>query len=157
MPNHQGSCTDQGTNTAPAASTVPATGTDQATATTQGTGTTQGTSTAAAAAQAASTSPTQGSRWKARDSSHPPDAFAETAKLLCDCHGPRAQWPLNNAELIIAPCAYQCPYCAEFNKVGRPRLMASNLRRHLAQTHIRGNPDVYGTLVVAPGVKGRGP
>ncbi|KAJ5505687.1 hypothetical protein N7453_004644 [Penicillium expansum] len=56
----------------------------------------------------------------------------------------------------IASCAFRCPYCDEFNKLGRTRLMASNLRRHITKTHIEGNPYVYGTLIVASGAQNRG-
>ncbi|EKV07404.1 hypothetical protein PDIG_72650 [Penicillium digitatum PHI26] len=98
----------------------------------------------------------QCSYWRARGSNEPP-IFATPTKFLCDCPNHRVwQWPLGHAELIIAPCAFRCPYCREFNKVNRTRLMASNLRRHITKTHIEGAPFVFGTLVVAPGMQRRG-
>ncbi|KAJ5597660.1 hypothetical protein N7537_007744 [Penicillium hordei] len=93
----------------------------------------------------------QGSYWRP-SGGYQPQYFADPNKLLCSCPNHlQGWWPVHYAELIIAPCAYRCPYCDEFNKVGRDRLMASNLRRHITKTHIEGNPGRYGTLVVAPG------
>ncbi|KAJ5203127.1 hypothetical protein N7449_005206 [Penicillium cf. viridicatum] len=99
----------------------------------------------------------EGSHWR-QYGDYQPQSFAEPTKFLCNCPNHFVGWwPLEYAELIIAPCAYRCPYCDEFNKVGRERLMASNLRRHITKTHIEGNPARYGTLVVAPGgAKARG-
>ncbi|CAG8006088.1 unnamed protein product [Penicillium nalgiovense] len=105
-----------------------------------GTGTSTGTDTTS-----------QGSRWRGY-SINPPRHWEQSKKRLCDCaNHDQDEWPHDFAELIIAPCAYRCPFCNEFNKAQRTRLMASNLRRHITRTHIEGNPDVYGTLVVAPG------
>ncbi|KAJ5961838.1 hypothetical protein N7501_006779 [Penicillium viridicatum] len=105
----------------------------------------------------ATASTPQGSHWKQRGI-HQPDSFTDQFKRLCNCQNHNVGfWPLNYAELVIAPCAYRCPFCDEFNKVGRVRLMASNLRRHITKTHIEGSPEQYGTLVVAPGgAKARG-
>ncbi|KAJ6149319.1 hypothetical protein N7471_000518 [Penicillium samsonianum] len=97
----------------------------------------------------------QGSYWRAYGP-YPPQRCAEEGKFLCDCPTHNEwEWPTEYAELTIAPCAYRCPYCEEFNKAGRTRLMASNLRRHIRERHIEGNPARYGTLVVSPGVLGR--
>ncbi|KAJ5415865.1 hypothetical protein N7465_004560 [Penicillium sp. CMV-2018d] len=114
------------------------------------------TSTSTSTATATASTP-QGSHWKQRGI-YQPDSFTDQFKALCGCSDHRVGiWPLNHAELVIAPCAYRCPFCDEFNKVGRVRLMASNLRRHITKTHIEGNADLYGTLVVAPGgAKARG-
>ncbi|KAJ5823363.1 hypothetical protein N7447_005703 [Penicillium robsamsonii] len=96
----------------------------------------------------------QGSHWRAYGPYHP-QVWAEPGKFLCDCltHD-EWQWPTEHAELTIAPCAYRCPFCDEFNKAGRSRLMASNLRRHITKTHIEGYSERFGTLVVAAGVIG---
>ncbi|OQE43599.1 hypothetical protein PENCOP_c003G00517 [Penicillium coprophilum] len=97
---------------------------------------------------------TQGSYWRPNDI-YQPQIWAEPRKPLCDCpsHNER-QWPLQFAELIIAPCTFRCPFCNGFNKAGKIRLMASNLRRHINKTHIEGHPARFGTLVVAAGVIG---
>ncbi|KAJ5169601.1 uncharacterized protein N7500_002384 [Penicillium coprophilum] len=102
-----------------------------------------------------STDPTpQGSYWRANNI-YQPQIWAEPRKRLCDCSNHNEQqWPIQFAELIIAPCAFRCPFCNEFNKAGKTRLMASNLRRHINKTHIEGNPARFGTLVVAAGVIG---
>ncbi|CAG8906507.1 unnamed protein product [Penicillium egyptiacum] len=111
-----------------------------------GTGTNTGTSTG-------TDSTPQGSYWRVLYGLYEPRYWVEPGKLLCDCPSHDvSRWPTELAELTIASCAYRCPYCDEFNKNGRTRLMASNLRRHITKTHI-GNAPVYGTLVVAPGWK----
>ncbi|CAI7608023.1 unnamed protein product [Penicillium viridicatum] len=114
------------------------------------------TSTSTSTATATASTP-QGSHWKQRGI-YQPDSFTDQFKALCSCPDHRVGiWPRKHAELVIAPCAYRCPFCDEFNKVGRVRLMASNLRRHITKTHIEGSPEQYGTLVVAPGgAKARG-
>ncbi|KAJ5972135.1 uncharacterized protein N7479_002053 [Penicillium vulpinum] len=77
-------------------------------------------------------------------------------KLICDCpnHKQQYHWPIHHAELVFSPCAFRCPFCDEFNKAEKPRLMAANLRRHITKTHIEGNPGRFGTLVVKPGLIG---
>ncbi|CAI7673043.1 unnamed protein product [Penicillium discolor] len=108
--------------------------------------------TSTATATATATDPTsQGSAWRPNGEDQPQN-FADPNKRLCNCPNHlQRRWPTEHAELIIAPCAYICPFCDDFNRVGRERLMASNLRRHITKTHIEGDPSQYGTLAVARG------
>ncbi|KAJ6189473.1 hypothetical protein N7519_004381 [Penicillium mononematosum] len=121
----------------PAPNTGPNTGTSTSTGTSTGTdSTSQG---------------SYGSYWRGY-SINPPRRWSRTKKRICDCpNHVQEDWPFDFAELIIAPCAYKCPFCNDFNKALKTKHMASNLRRHITKTHIEGNPDVYSTLVVAPG------
>ncbi|KGO37882.1 hypothetical protein PEX1_050060 [Penicillium expansum] len=130
-------------------------GPDPSTVTDTDTSTSTGTSTGTGTGTGTGLTP-YGSHWRAYGFTYP-QTFASPNKFLCSCpnHGVW-QWPLDHAELTIASCAFRCPYCDEFNKLGRTRLMASNLRRHITKTHIEGNPYVYGTLIVASGAQNRG-
>ncbi|KOS46303.1 hypothetical protein ACN38_g2812 [Penicillium nordicum] len=75
-----------------------------------------------------------GSYWRVCGSQ--PQGFAQPNKLLCNCPDHRERWwPVDHAELVISPCALRCPYCDKFNRAEN-RVMASNLRRHIAMTHI---------------------
>ncbi|KAJ5848284.1 hypothetical protein N7455_012241 [Penicillium solitum] len=109
-------------------------------------------STTSTATDSTATDPTsQGSDWRP-NGEYRPQNFADPNKRLCSCPNHLQRWwPTEHAELIISPCAYICPFCDDFNRVGRERLMASNLRRHITKTHIEGDPSQYGTLAVARG------
>ncbi|KAJ5268227.1 hypothetical protein N7524_005686 [Penicillium chrysogenum] len=77
-----------------------------------------------------------GSYWRGY-SINPPRHWAQSKKRICDCENHnQEEWPFDFAELIIAPCAYKCPFCNDFNKALKTKHMTSNLRRHITKTHI---------------------